>query len=265
MKHKLKLPHLPSKKILQNFFIDLNLRDLIKLSKLKNKKLLYKGALATKPYVPELIDLYLIYKIVELNKRTTVLEIGSGWSTLIINLALNKIKKKNLKKSKKLRRKNLFELFVLESEKKYLNITKKKLKKYGTNKIKTNYFFSESRMTTFNGRICHKFDKLPNCNPDFIYLDGPGKDVVKKKINNITVSKNVDMPPMSCDILKIEFFLIPGTIVLVDGRAANVNFLRKNFKRKWKYKYYKKFDQHIFLLEDDSFGKINDDILNFYK
>ena len=37
---------------------------------------------------------------------------------------------------------------------------------------------------------------------------------------------------MSCDILMIENFLMPGTIIVVDGRGANAEFLRKNFKRK---------------------------------
>ena len=73
------------------------------------------------------------------------------------------------------------------------------------------------------------------------------------------------MPVMSCDVLKIEFFLIPGTILLIDGRGANANFLKKNFKRKWEYKYFKKFDQHVFILQDVSFGKVNDDLLKFYK
>ena len=35
---------------------------------------------------------------------------------------------------------------------------------------------------------------------------------------------------MSCDILKIEPFLIPGTIILIDGRTANANFLKIIFK-----------------------------------
>ena len=60
---------------------------------------------------------------------------------------------------------------------------------------------------------------------------------------------------MSCDILKIEFYLIPGTILLVDGRKANVEFLIKNFKN-WKYKYLK-IDQHLFFLDEKPWGKKN--------
>ena len=39
--------------------------------------------------------------------------------------------------------------------------------------------------------------------------------------------------PMSCDILKIEHFLKPGTIIVVDGRAANSRFIKKNLQRNW--------------------------------
>ena len=45
------------------------------------------------PLIPQLGDLYRLYEFITLNKRTTVLEFGSGWSSLIIHLALHKLKK----------------------------------------------------------------------------------------------------------------------------------------------------------------------------
>ena len=71
--------------------------------------------------------------------------------------------------------------------------------------------------------------------------------------------------PMSCDILKLENFYTPGTIIICDGRAANAKFLKDNFRRKWKYKNDKINDQHIFVLVDQSLGKYNDLLLDFYK
>ena len=35
---------------------------------------------------------------------------------------------------------------------------------------------------------------------------------------------NHEMSPMSCDILKYENLLCPGTIILVDGRSLNSRF-----------------------------------------
>ena len=65
-------------------------------------------------------------------------------------------------------------------------------------------------------------------------------------------------------ILKFEYFLIPGTIIISDGRAANVKFLKDFFRRNWIYKYDKKSDQHFFYLNDKSLGKHNDKLLKFY-
>ena len=46
------------------------------------------------PFIPELDDLYNLYQYILINKRTTVLEFGSGWSTLIFSLALNELSNK---------------------------------------------------------------------------------------------------------------------------------------------------------------------------
>ena len=118
-------------------------------------------------------------------------------------------------------------------------------------------------MTTFKDRICTQYKKLPLCNPDFIYLDGPDQFNVKKKINNISTA-HLDLMPMSCDILKFEYFYTPGTIIVCDGRAANAKFLKDNLKRKWKYANDKKKDQHIFYLIDPVLGKYNKKQLEFY-
>ena len=85
-------------------------------------------------------------------------------------------------------------------------------------------------MTLFNNKICTQYRKLPLCNPDFIYLDGPSQFSVKKNINGIS-TRHKDMMPMVCDILKLEYFYTPGTIIVCDGRGANANFLRDNLKR----------------------------------
>jgi len=219
-----------------------------------------------KPYGPDIKDLYQLYSYVIKNKRTTILEFGSGWSSLVFALALSELKKKYFKKTESLRRNNLFELFILENEKKYLNITKKrinKLKKKLKLNIKVNYNFSAAYMTSFNNRICTKYQKLPLCNPDFIYLDGPDQFNIKGSVNGVSTRHN-DMMPMTSDILSIEHFLTPGTIIISDGRAANVKFLKDNFQRKWAYKHDVKNDQHMFCLKDPLLGKYNKNQVKFY-
>ena len=118
-------------------------------------------------------------------------------------------------------------------------------------------------MTTYKKRFATEYSKIPMCNPDFIYLDGPGQFNVKNKIFGFNTA-HPDLMPMSCDILKIEYFLTPGTIIIVDGRSANAKFLKDNFQRRWMYKHDKKNDQHIFLLKDPILGKLNQNQINFY-
>jgi hypothetical protein len=215
-------------------------------------------------YLPEYLDLYFLYKLIILNKRLTVLEFGSGWSSLFFILALAENKKKYEKYSKKFRASNKFEIFVLENEKKYLDLTKSRINNINSKKnIKVNYLLSQVRMSLFNNLICTEYSKLPLCNPDFIYLDGPDQFNVKNKINGITTSHD-DFMPMVSDLIKIEFFLIPGTIICADGRAANVQFLLKNFKREWLYYYHKLTDMHLMYLNAPLLGHSNNNRLKFY-
>ena len=101
------------------FFEDKGLDYLIKLS--KSNDLSVNEMVSSEPYKPKLLDLYRIYQFVILNKRTTILEFGSGWSSLILYMSLNELKTKFSREVKKLRRNNPFELFILENEKKYLD------------------------------------------------------------------------------------------------------------------------------------------------
>ena len=118
-------------------------------------------------------------------------------------------------------------------------------------------------MDLYNNNYVIRYDKLPLVSPDFIYLDGPNP----KNILNRSVKMNIkdkDLMPITCDILLIEYYLIPGTIVLIDGRGANAQYLNDNFKRKWQYKYFKNFDMHYFELIAEPLGKINMMQLNFF-
>ncbi len=73
------------------------------------------------------------------------------------------------------------------------------------------------------------------------------------------------MMPMVGDLIKVEHFLTPGTIIVSDGRAANAKFLKDNFQRKWIYNNQSNYDQHFFCLDDPSLGKHNNNQILFYK
>ena len=264
--YKYKKPINKNNEFIENFFIKKGLKLLVDLSKKKKRSI--NQSIVNEPYIPELDDLYNLYQYIIINKRTTILEFGSGWSTLIFSLALKELADKFSAEVKSLRRNNPFELFVIENEKKYLNVTKNRILKFNKylkikNPIRIKYFLSDVEMTTFNGKICTQYKKLPLCNPDFIYLDGPDQFNVKKDINGIS-TRHKDMMPMVCDILKFEYFYTPGTIIVCDGRAANAKFLKDHFKRNWKYIDDQKNDQHIFRLADPTLGKYNNLQLEFY-
>ena len=87
-----KKPIFKNKKFLENFFIEKGLKLLVELS--KKKRPLVNQRVLKEPYIPELIDLYNLYNYVILNKRITILEFGSGWSTLILSLALKELRDK---------------------------------------------------------------------------------------------------------------------------------------------------------------------------
>ena len=265
--YQIKLPRPKKSSEIKEYFKSYNIyhffEKAIPQKNISIKKLLNKDRKNT--YPPELQDLYFLHEFIILNKRLTVLEFGSGWSSLVMANALMINKDRYINKIINLRKKNIFELHILDNEKKYLNITKSRNDKY-LPKFKKNIFynFSKCRMTTFNDRFCTKYDKLPLINPDLIYLDGPDQFKVCNKINNFTVNHD-DMMPMVSDILKIENFLIPGMVIIVDGRSANCSFLKNNLQRKWIFKNFQDDARTIFYLNDDSLGRINNQLFKFYE
>ena len=212
------------------------------------------------PYPPMLDDLYKLYYIIRKYKRITCLEFGTGWSTLVMTEALLENKRRYYKKIQDLRFNNPFEVHSVDNLKKYINISKKRINHGGQS---THFLYSQNKVTTWNGQICNEYLKLPKINPDFIYLDAPDHKYIDGAISGIKLNQD-DFMPMNSDILKIEHFLTPGAIILVDGRTSNANFLKNNFKRNWLYNRDKIRDHSIFILNDEPIGKINKKQISFY-
>ena len=236
-------------------------------TKKENKEINPNSMKEILPYKPQIRDLLRVYEFVKLNKRTTVLEIGSGWSTLFISLALDELRKKYSSKIENLRRTNPFFLFSLENEKKFLKISKERLYKYYKNKYYTknlSFNFSNCYISKFENKFSIQYEKFPICNPDFIYIDGPDIFNIKGEVDGFYYGHK-DIMPIASDVLKIEYFLIPGTIILFDGRAANAQFLKDHFKRDWLYHFDETNDQHIFYLNASSLGKLNHRLKSFYE
>jgi len=213
------------------------------------------------PYRPELIDLYRLHKFVTDNKRTTVIEFGVGWSTLVIAHALSLNKQKYREQVKELRRNNPFEVHSVDNEQHFIDIALERIPAELSPLVHITY--AQVSMVCFQGRYATEYETLPLVNPDFIYLDGPDQFNITKDIAGFSTAHK-DMMPMSCDILKFEHFLTPGTFIVVDGRAANARYLHANLQRGWAYTYDSKYDQHLFLLDEEPLGKYNRKQLEFY-
>lgn len=209
----------------------------------------------TAPYAPEWNDLLRLFALVRLRRATTVLEFGCGFSSVVLAHALT-LNESELRDhvTNNLRRTDAFKLFVVDDIPAYLSATEARL----TDEQRRIVSFRQSavRMTTFSGRICTEYETLPNVCPDLIYLDGPSQDSARGEVNGIS-TRHPDRLPMACDILKIEHFLLPGTLVLVDGRTANARFLKSNLQREWRHEHDTVGDVHYFEMIEEPLGKWN--------
>jgi hypothetical protein len=242
--------------------LDIDLKAYIKENRGLNKKRVKNefesvDIDSTIPFSSELDDLIRLHFLATSRKVTTILEFGIGKSTQVFNNALdaNKINF-NSYVTNNLRRNNKFECHSVDSSRKWIKSTRKKLLTNVT------YHHTKCTMSIFNGRICTMYKKLPNICPDLIYLDAPDQYSPSGNVRGIS-TRHPDRLPMAGDLLAIEHFLLPGTLIVIDGRTANARFLKANFQRSWRYEYFVDFDQHFFELDESPLGVWNNRQVNF--
>ena len=102
----------------------------------KEKRNVLDKRVQKKPHLPVLKDLYFLYEMILLNKRTTVLEYGCGWSTLIMHKALMKLKSK-IKQLPFKRSDFEFGILAVDNLKRFINISNNRMKEY---KCEKNYY-----------------------------------------------------------------------------------------------------------------------------
>src|SRR3989344_3661390 len=158
------------------------------------------------------------------------------------------------------RRKDSFRVYSVDNGKNWIKECKKSFPKNLFDFVE--FSFSKVRMTTFNGRACTLYDKIPNVCPDLIYLDAPDQYSVLGDIGGIS-TRSADRLPMAADILVLEPFLLPGTMIVIDGRTANVRFLMNNLQRNWTYQHFFEQDIHTLELAEKPLGKFNKKHLEF--
>lgn len=228
--------------------------------------LLSKHASIPGIYPPILEDLFSLYKVVRATRATSILEIGSGWSTLVLAHALLENSDEFSSALKESHLKSIpFCLSSVDSSSRFADLALSRLSRSQREIVSMN--IETPRMCLWEGRICHTFDNFPNFAADLIYLDGPDcnqviGDVAGISVNTVDAVGGYNLP-MSADLLRLEYFLQPGCQIVIDGRGANAEFLRTNFKREWNYKYDSSLDQHFLKLVSPPWGKRNRDFIAF--
>lgn len=209
----------------------------------------------TEPYPLHWHHLVYLHKVIRRRKVATILEFGVGYSTVLMAHALWQNKQEYAELfAQNIRCGNLFEVHSVDNSAEYIQQTKDKLRSDLNNIVC--FSFSEVDMGTFQDRICTYYRNLPNISPQLIFLDGPHQFGVRGSIRGITTEQE-DRLPMSADILALEYCLLPGTLLVVDGRTANVRFLQGHLRRNWQYRYEADLDFHVFELKEKPLGAIN--------
>ena len=208
------------------------------------------------PFPPVAKDLARLHRLIRKRKAFTVLEFGSGLSTIVMADALSKNKADFLAIEEKpeLRNRFMFQIFSIESDKQWIENSQSNFPKHLLEHV--NFHYSEIKIDTFNGRICHFYDNLPDVVPDFIYLDGPNPKDVKGSLNGMTFQCD-ERTVMAADLLLMESILLPGTFIIIDGRTNNARFLKNNFQRNFEISWDKDGDVTTFELQEERLGKFN--------
>ena len=216
------------------------------------------------PFNVDWFDLVYLHKKIITNKIINVIDIGLGHSTIIMADALSRNKVKyGSYVEKNIRKKNPFVVYSVDASKHWIKEFKLR-KDYLKLKKHINLQHSSVYIGTFNDRICSYYSNFPNIAADLIYLDAPGMYDIKGSLDGSNF-RNVERVPLAADILRIEYFLMPGTTIVVDGRFANARFLKNNFQRKWSYKEDMKNNFTEFKLIESHIGKYNKRQIDFSK
>lgn len=213
------------------------------------------------PLPVELDDLVRLHYLVRTRRVTTILEFGSGRSTLALADAIEHNRREfGDHVARHLRRSNPFELHSVDASRHWINVTRAQLPAHLRPRV--TFHQSAVSMTTFNGRACTLYDRLPNICPDFIYLDAPDQYSVSGDVHGVSTA-HPDRLPMSADILLLEPFLLPGTLIVVDGRTANARFLKHNLQGVWWYEHHIQEDVHTLELVEPPLGVYNERQIRF--
>jgi len=206
------------------------------------------------PYSCELDDAYSLYRMTRETAAVSILEFGSGWSTLAFALAISE-NKRAMGEMYQVRHPNPFKVMTVDASAEWIATTLRRiptsLQEFVFAKVAT------PRLLEYQGQFVSFFDDLPYFVPDIVYVDGPDPEQVVGMIDGFS-STALHGLPMSADVLRLEPHLWPWTIVITDGRRANARLLEVNLRRNWQVLHDPFGDQTMLRLDETPFGPVSE-------
>ncbi len=214
-------------------------------------------------FSPNWSDLARLHLTIRVRRVFKVLEFGVGFSSIAIADALSKNEKDwdGTKEKPQVRNGPPFQVHSIDTSRAWLDVVKQSIPNSLSKYICLHY--SPAYVGEFAQRFCHYYDFIPDIVPDLIYLDGPDPGDVTSLQNGVNPWKNPQQPVNAADLLRVEPMMIPGTLILIDGRQSNVRFLKHFFYRNWSVDYDKEQDVTVMELQEPPLGKINTHSLSF--
>jgi hypothetical protein len=160
---------------------------------------------------PQSFDLWNLYRNVRSRLPTVTVEFGCGCSTLVMAEAMH--------------RNGLGKLIVLEADHRWIHASEAELPKHLRDIVK--YRLSPLTKTAIGGEDCHLYSDLPTGQIDLLYLDGP---------DPAHVPGWPPTDPISGDAVKLESQFAPHFRMIVDSRKANLAFLKRHLKGRYRFK-----------------------------
>lgn len=211
------------------------------------------------PYKQVAADLEALRLIVETKKPLVVLEFGSGWSTLVICQALENLRgaHKTIPFSVQRHTHAPFSLTTLDESAHWLEVAKTRLPDSFMQHVE---FVHSPVVQRLVGQVVTlSYSTIPMVKPDFIYLDGPSQFAVSEDPDSPLVfgTNRPWFPPIASDLLRLEWLLDPGAVILIDGRGQNVEFLVRHLERDWAVTRFQNLDLTLMTLISPSIGDHN--------
>jgi len=195
-------------------------------------------------------DLYFLYTLVRNTCAISVLEYGSGWSTLALSRAISE-NRASFGKAYEFEHPNPFELLSVDASKRWQSVALSRLQREYGSVVST--CLAPANLVDYSGQVASVFDGVPAFTPDVVYVDAPDPQQVTGQLRGSDAACLNEIPN-AADLLFREFSLWPGTVIVLDGRTSNARFLHKNFRRNWQWLHDPYGDRTTFRLDEPPLG-----------